>query len=266
VLMSLLPIRFQQNLKKYEDKRIRTSAVKLQLKANILSEVTSRSAFLLKEVWAGFHDDILSLQELTQSTLQNLQRDTERIQRNQKKPDRSVGCQLRDAETTEPTTNSDACYLPLEEILLEFGNYQELLVSSEQIDLWSPPYIEHENLEAARQRRHRFWKGMFLAFPYRSIKFDAGGRRELIYIVWKIPSKPQHRCQTSDANVIARILKKIPSYASRQVNGTPSRQNMGMRWAVVSLSQCFITCTVIFPMMRPLLAIKSWNNASLGTV
>jgi hypothetical protein len=225
VKQSQFPTRFKHDLKKFENNRCRTSSSKLKSKASVLSEVTSRSAFLLKDMWCGFHEDILLLQELTQKTLEEMQRSTDRTQKNQKKTDRSIGGQLRQADVIEPTRNPANRYLPVQEMLSATGNYQELLVSSDLIDTWSPPAalanetlkaaLANETLEAARQRRSRFRSGMKLAFPYHCIKFDAGGRRELIFLIWKIPTDPLHRCKTSDANVMARIVEKLPCYASR---------------------------------------------------
>jgi hypothetical protein len=111
---------------------------------------------------------------------------------------------------------------------LEFGDYQELLVTSEMIDGWLPSTSAEESQESVRQRCGRFRKNLLLSIPFHSIKFNPGGQRELIFVIWKIPSNPIHCCETTDARVQAHFVDKLPSIAKPDKSGQQSRRSLDM--------------------------------------
>jgi hypothetical protein len=77
-----IPLRFRHNLQKYALKRERSSALKMKDKVKALTASTLQSSFLTKTMWAGFHEDILQLQELLHETIESHRKTTEMVQRN----------------------------------------------------------------------------------------------------------------------------------------------------------------------------------------
>jgi hypothetical protein len=106
----LLPPRFQHGYKRDEDKRIRTSARVMIEKASALSHFTSLSTFLVRQSWGSFHEDILSLQELTQITIEDNRKNAILVETIQKRDKRFIASRIRNVATDEAITNPASCY------------------------------------------------------------------------------------------------------------------------------------------------------------
>lgn len=201
-----LPERFRHGLKQDEDKRLCTSSKAMVEKVKLLSHSTSVSLFLVQKSWGNFHDDIILLQEIAQKAIQRNQENTQLVLSNQKQEERYVEEKFRNVSTIEPISNPASCYDSLTTTLLKLGDYKELLITSDLIDKWRPSTIQDESLELARQRQGRFRRQMVLLVAVRLFKLDAGGSRELIFVIWKVPLDPDNCCETTDAQLLSSFL------------------------------------------------------------
>jgi hypothetical protein len=118
-------------------------------KASALSHFTFLSTFLVRQSWGSFHEDILSLQELTQVTIEDNRKNAILVKTIQKHDKRFIAPRIRDVATDEAISHPASCYDLLTTMILDFGNYTELLITSQMIDEWWPSTLKDESVVLA---------------------------------------------------------------------------------------------------------------------
>jgi hypothetical protein len=219
-----LPERFHHNLKRFDD-RDRTAQTQASL-INVASKLLAtmqKASFLATQRWQSFHDDMKLLYNLVMGEVESMKIHSKNMSVLQNSEGSIISERLRNKIFIpgKPNIKVAPCYVPLTRLLIEKGDFNHVLVSTNDIDQWVPPNHVNESNESARKRRQVFRDSLQANFSITTFQYHAGGSLPLLFVAWKVPDNDS---SASGINSIyaqqelqceATILDALPRYTTR---------------------------------------------------
>jgi signal transduction histidine kinase len=117
-------------------------------------------------------------------------------------PARNPGCDLK-VYTVEASYDIHSKYQELSDFLLEKDNYKFFDLEE---------YTPHDTIQ-----KYNYIKNLQLGVPVTIYRYYQGNYLGTINYIWKIPLRDDHRSETENARVIAKINEELPKYYTRQM-------------------------------------------------